>query len=271
MTTPHHVPVPNLQIIPVSHICPHEEHDSQRSKPLIRRLRHTARFTNPPIVAPMGDGRFVILDGANRYHSVKQLGFAHVLVQVVPYDSGLVELLVWQHIISEWSEEAFLAALAQLPALQRGDTNDSNAIAIVTCKHTPPFALMPNEDTRSTNALLRAFVNVYQRQAHLERTSIENVEELWQLYPKAIALVKFKPYTPAQIIHAAQSNDYLPPGVSRHIIQGRALKLNFPMEKLRDNALSLEDKNAFLRSWLQEKFSLRNVRLYTESTYQFDE
>lgn len=268
---PHHIPIPNLQIIPVSHVCPHEEHDSQRSKPLIRRLRHASRFTNPPIVAPMGDGRFVILDGANRYHSIKQLGFDHILVQIVPYDSGLVELLVWQHVISDWSENAFLTALEQLPALYRAEANAAHALATVTCKQTPPFALVPADTSQSTNALLRTFVSLYQRHARLERTSSENAEEVWQLYPKAFALVRFKHYTPAEIIEAAQSNDYLPPGVSRHLIQGRALKLNFPMEKLRDNALSLEDKNAFLREWLQEKFALRNVRLYAESTYQFDE
>lgn len=271
MTTPTHIPVPKLHIIPVSHICPHEEHDSQRSKPLIRKLRQVTKFTNPPIVAPMGDGRFVILDGANRYHSVKQLGFLHILVQVVPYDSGWVDLLMWQHIVSEWEEEAFLSTVQSLSDFELSEASHTQALATLTFKSGNTFSLTSNNPNLTKNALLRQFVSLYQRNARLERTSIENAQEVWHLYPKATALVQFSPYHPDDIIHAAQYDDYLPPGISRHIIQGRALRLNFPMEKLRDNTLSLEDKNAFLQSWLQEKFALRNVRLYAESTYQFDE
>ena len=45
---------------------------------------------------------------------------------------------------------------------------------------------------------------------------------------------------------------YLPPGVSRHIIHGRALKLNYPMNKLRAD-LPLEEKNQHLQQWIREE------------------
>ncbi len=60
---------------------------------------------NPPLVAPMDDGdQYVILDGANRVYAFSELDYPHILVQVASYDSGLVELSNWQHVVAGWSE-----------------------------------------------------------------------------------------------------------------------------------------------------------------------
>jgi hypothetical protein len=63
----------------------------------------------------------------------------------------------------------------------------------------------------------------------------------------------------------------LPPGISRHIIQGRALKVNYPLAVLRDQTISLAEKNEQLSLWIQEKLAKRQVRYYAESSYLFDE
>ena len=91
------------------------------------------------------------------------------------------------------------------------------------------------------------------------------------LYPDAIALVLFPPYNAEDIIAAAEHQAFLPPGVSRHIIQGRALKLNYPLHYLENMETSLEEKNQHLQDWIREKLANRSVRYYAESTYQFDE
>ena len=39
---------------------------------------------------------------------------------------------------------------------------------------------------------------------------------------------------------AAQWNAFLPPGISRHIVQGRALRVNYPLKALCDSSVSLE-------------------------------
>jgi hypothetical protein len=64
---------------------------------------------------------------------------------------------------------------------------------------------------------------------------------------------------------------YLPPGISRHIIHGRALKIQYPLDQLRDKVSSIEEKNTVLQHWVQEKLAHRHVRYYAEATYQFDE
>ncbi|MCA9906825.1 MAG: hypothetical protein KC547_23380, partial [Anaerolineae bacterium] len=69
----------------------------------------------------------------------------------------------------------------------------------------------------------------------------------------------------------ADSRDFLPPGISRHIVHGRAIRVNYPLDALRDSSLTLDDKNARLQDWIRHRLASRAVRYYAEATYQFDE
>jgi hypothetical protein len=43
--------IPDLRIVPISRLIPHEEHDPQRAVPLIERIRAAETWLNPPVVA----------------------------------------------------------------------------------------------------------------------------------------------------------------------------------------------------------------------------
>lgn len=268
----HSAPTPDLRIVPVSSLRPHEEHDSQRSQPLIERIRTETVMINPPLVAPMRDGEFVILDGANRFHVFSHLGYPHILVQVASYESGFVHLSNWQHAIAGWNMDKFIEQIEQIPQVRLDETEEAKPIArilsrtgdVVTVQCT---AATPN----AINATLCQVVSIYQRNAKLHRTASTDAEEVWTAFPDAFAQIAFPPYTPADIVAAAQQLAYLPPGISRHIVEGRALRVNYPLAALCDETLSLEQKNADLRLWMQNKLANRQVRYYAEATYQFDE
>jgi hypothetical protein len=265
-------PPPDLRIVSTQAVHPHEEHDSQRSQPLMDRLRHADVITNPPVVAPIGASQYVILDGANRCYSFRQLEYPHILVQVATYDSGYVELATWQHIVSGWSQNAFIDALHALDTVGIHEGQSGNAICHVMFRDGKVLCLSaPVQTTQERNAVLRDVVRIYQQNATLHRTAITEPEEIWPLYPDAIAFVVFPRYTPADIIAAAKYRAYLPPGISRHIIHGRALLVNYPLDALRDERTKLTEKNAILREWLLSKLSNREVRYYAETTYQFSE
>jgi hypothetical protein len=265
-------PFPDLRILPVSHIFPHEEHDSQRSIPLIERIQRAEWFTNPPVVAPIDAENFVILDGANRYHSFCHLGYPHLLVQVAAYDSGFVELGVWNHIIGQWEQSVLLDHLRKLPNITFKSGWNQGAAAQLLMRNGRVLSIHAAAQTlQERNATLRQVVRIYQQNAVLHRTVMTDTLKLWQLYPDAVALVLFPEYSPDEIIGAAREKAYLPPGVSRHIIQGRTLKLNYPLALLRDTSVSLAEKNEVLQAWLRERLANRSVRYYAESTYQFDE
>lgn len=265
-------PPPDLRIVPVENIFPHEEHDPQRSAPLIERLREAEFLTNPPIVAPMGNDNFVVMDGANRTFSFSELGYKYLLVQVAPYDGGYVDLSVWQHIIGDWSESEFHAALYHVPDISINQGWDYRSVAQILMHDGSVLSIHgANETIEARNKTLRRIVDVYRHQATLNRTAIHDPTIIWRLYPDAIALVLFPPYEAEDIIAAAEHRAFLPPGVSRHIIQGRALRLNYPLEKLKDSDISLEALNDHLQKWIRAKMANRSVRYYAESTYQFDE
>jgi hypothetical protein len=267
-----HAPTPDLRIVPGEALHAHEEHDSQRAHPLIKRLKHEAYIINPPIVAPIDEGKFVILDGANRCHAFITLGYPHMLVQVTSYESGYVDLETWNHVIGDWDAQLFLNSVADLHGIEVISGQDVHAIAHVLLPNHQVFALCsPVDSVHERNAALRQVVAIYQQHARLYRTPLSEPEEVWSLYEDGVALVVFPRYKPVDIIAAAKYDAYLPPGVSRHIVHGRALRVNYPIENLRDEHSTLAEKNQRLKHWLQEKLVNRQIRYYAETTYQFDE
>jgi hypothetical protein len=86
-----------------------------------------------------------------------------------------------------------------------------------------------------------------------------------------MAIVVFPHYEPAEILVAARDGVHLPPGITRHIIRGRAMRLNYPLDALQDNGDSLEVKNLQLQAWIQERSAAKRVRYYAEPTFLFDE
>jgi len=265
-------PPPDLRIVRVDSLHPHEEHDVQRAQPLIEQIKVAEKIINPPVVAPIDTSQFVVLDGANRCYSFQQLAYPHLLVQVVSYESGYVELHTWHHIVSHWSKDQLLMAITDLHEVQITHGQDTHAIAHMLFKTGEVFALSSAvSTTHERNTVLRQIVKAYHDNATLSRTIINEPQEIWPLYPDAIALVMFPRYTPADIIAAAKYKAYLPPGISRHVVHGRALRVNYPLSLLKDKTTRLSYKNEALHTWMQQKLANRNVRYYAEATYQFDE
>lgn len=270
-SNPISAPAPELRIVCVDAILPHEKSDVQRSQPLMKRLQSADYFTNPPLVAALADGRYVLMDGSNRHVSMGLLGFEHILVQVADYESDYVELGVWQHIVADWEAPALLAELQSLNDMEVRIGWDSRAVAQVLLHSGPVYSIHASADgLAERNATLSQVVKTYHDSATLYRTPLSDPGQIWSLFPSGIALVMFPTYLPEDIIAAAVEGAYLPPGVSRHIIHGRALNVNYPMDRLRaDEALCA--KNMELQTWLQEQYASRSIRYYAESTFQFAE
>jgi hypothetical protein len=268
MTVSHlDAPHPDLRIVPTEALIPHEEHDNQRSSPLAERLSRETVMINPPVVAPMGD-RYVILDGANRFHAFSELGYPYILVQVATYESGWVELGTWSHVVGGWSAQALLAAAESIAGARLATGSHAGAAAVIALPDGAETALIGEES--AARRIVRDFVASYQRQAALHRTAIGDVSVLWTLYQDACAVVRFPSISPRDIVLAAQLRDFLPPGVSRHIVHGRAVRVNYPMDALRTPG-DLEMKNVELLQWVRARLAHRQIRYYAEATYQFDE
>ncbi|MDE2855607.1 MAG: hypothetical protein OXN88_15655 [Chloroflexota bacterium] len=271
ISNPVSAPPPNLRIVRVEEVRPHEKGDVQRSQPLMERLRRAEHFTNPPVVAEIAQDNYVLMDGSNRHISLQNLGFKHILVQIADYESDCVELGVWQHIVADWDSQRFMKNLEAMDNIVLKDGWNANAVAHALLRDGPVYSIHAGVDNlKERNATLRQVVESYHNNAALYRSPLTDPALIWTLFPSGVALVLFPPYQPQDIIDAALQAAYLPPGVSRHMIHGRALNLNFPMDGLRSE-IPLAEKNQRLQDWLREQYAQRSVRYYAEATYHFDE
>ncbi len=273
--------IPDLRIIPLGRLLPHELHDRQRARPLIERLRQDGVLRNPPIVTPLGphDDRFVILDGANRTVALDVLGIGHVLVQVVPYEPPQVELYTWYHVLSGIEADELQRQFQGLAGLDTLQSDIFHARAALARKTILAYYLLANGqvymlagglDLHKRTQLLCQIVDSYIGIAHVNRVNTDHVDQLLTMYPALSAAVIFPSYEPVEILDLAQSGLRVPAGITRHVIHGRALRLNYPLEKL-SAAAPLEVKNQELLNWIHSRFEQRGVRYYAESTYLFDE
>ena len=272
----------DLRILPIGKLLPHELHDEQRAAPLIRRLQQDAVLKNPPVVAPVGvrDDRFVILDGANRVVALDVLGIGHTLVQVVRYEEPFVELKTWYHAVSGLSTAELTTRLQAQDGIEHTPVDLFHARALLAARTILAYYVIPSGevialaggglDLHQRTRLLQSIVESYINTARLNRTNTDKVEELLTLYPNIAGALIFPKYEPVEILDLALSGLRVPPGITRHVVHGRALHLNYPLDKLAAQ-VPLEVKNRELATWLQQKFEKREVRYYAESTFLFDE
>ena len=111
--------LPNLRIVPVSALRPHEHADDRRSGPLVAALRAEGVIRNPPVVLPLGTRpeRYIVLDGANRTTAFQQMNLAHMLVQVVNAGDSSVQVETWNHAVLGLSPDDLRRRVADIPEL----------------------------------------------------------------------------------------------------------------------------------------------------------
>jgi hypothetical protein len=190
--------------------------------------------------------RYVILDGANRHYALQQLGYPHILVQVVSYESGAVELETWHHVISGISWFEFLRNLREIRTFQIESSDLLSARAALARRDVLAYTVLSDNRAYTLNAevhtlaartaVLREMVNTYKARGTLNRINTDSISIARRLYPEAVAIVVFPRYHPAEIMVAARDGVHLPPGISRHIIRGRAMRLNYPLSALAETA-----------------------------------
>jgi hypothetical protein len=275
---------PDLRILPISLLVEHEYNDEQRTVPLAQRLEAEGLLKNPPVVTPLGDEdpRYVVLDGANRITALKSLEYPHILAQVVPYQQPQVTLTTWHHVIDGMDSKSLTAELTNLEGVDIILTDRRRARAGLARREYLMYVIRADAEVfaakvasdlgevHEQNRVLNALVDTYKERSVLHRVMTEDIEEVRHLYPRMAGLVIFPIYDPSEVVELARDGELLPAGLTRHLIHGRALRLNYPLSELKTDE-ALEAKNERLKAWLLHKLSTKEVRFYGETTYLFDE
>ena len=283
-TEPRDFRVPDLRIVPSALLVPHEREDESRAERLSERLKRSGVLKNPPIVTEVVSAErgqcLVVLDGANRVSAAHASDLPHFLVQVVRYDSPGIELSTWHHALSGFPYERFERELTRVPGLKVRKEGLSHARALLARREAIAFVLSGPDEALTLlgahglyerNSLLNAIVDLYRDRVPFHRATRDSWSEARARFPDVTALVVFPKFHPDEIIEIATSGARLPAGITRHVIPWRALRLNIPLDLLADPGKSIEEKNRWLKAWIEERTVQKNIRFYEESTVLFDE
>lgn len=273
---------PELHILPLPSLILHEDHDQQRTIPLIDKLRAQGILRNPPIVMPLQDGsnRYMVLDGANRVTALQSMDFPHIVAQVVMPDDPNVRLGTWHHVVwgmdpNELEERIRrvaniriieLAAEEPMPDLASFD----GAPVYIELANGTRLVTNTSDNPLEQVAYLHGLVDAYKTRGFLDRTSETSLKAFEGIHNELAGLFIFPPFDVHMVLNMAGGGNVLPTGLTRFTISPRALHLNYPLHEL-SSAKPIEYKEAYLRRWIQERVKKKSVRYYAESTYLFDE
>ena len=272
--------LPHLDILPIESLILHEDHDMQRSMPLIEKLRAAGILRNPPIVMPLTDGtnRYMVLDGANRVTSLQEMEFPHIIAQVVQADDPNVNLQTWNHVVWGMKPGSLMSGFRKLKGLSvvKIDTHKS----VDAPKYVPVNVRLPDgklyllseEPADLSNHIhtLHAIVSTYKSCASLDRTSQTLIDSFREIHEDLAALIIFPRFKIRTLLKLAGRRIVLPTGITRFTVSPRALHLNYPLHEL-SSGKPVEYKRDYLKAWVDERVKKKGVRLYSEATFLFDE
>jgi len=272
--------LPNLQILPIDSLVLHEDHDIQRTLPLVEKLRAQGIIRNPPIVMPLGDetNRYMVLDGANRVTSLQVMEFPHIVAQVVEVNNQHVNLQTWNHVVWGLSVKSLITSLHKVKGIELVKVNTHKSLDAP--KYLPMqarfadgrfFILKESPSDLATHIkTLHKIVDTYKTRASLDRTSQTLIDSFKKVYPDLTALFIFPSFKIKTVLKLAGQNIVLPTGITRFAVSPRALHLNYPLHEL-SSGKSIEYKQDYLNHWIQQRVKKKGVRLYSEATFLFDE
>jgi len=272
--------LPNLQILPVESLILHEDHDIQRTLPLVEKLRAQGIIRNPPVVMSLNDGtdRYMVLDGANRVTSLREMEFPHIVTQVVRPNDPNVNLQTWNHVVWGMNTRTLTASLRKVKGIELVKVNTRKSLDAP--KYVPMQVRLPNgsffimketpSDLPTHIQTMHKVVNAYKTHASLDRTSQTLIDTFKKVYPDLTALVIFPHFKIKTVLKLASQNILLPTGITRFTVSPRALHLNYPLHEL-SSGKPIEYKQEYLEYWIAERVKKKGVRLYSEATFLFDE
>ncbi|WKZ48162.1 MAG: hypothetical protein QY306_02190 [Anaerolineales bacterium] len=272
--------LPQFDILPIESLILHEDHDTQRSAPLIEKLRAAGILRNPPIVMPLTDGteRYMVLDGANRVTSLRELEFPHIIAQVVKSDDPKVNLQTWNHVVWGMNSKTLMSAFRKLKGVDvvKVETRKS----LDAPKYMPVNVRLPDgklyllveEPAELSQHIhtLHKIVNSYKSDASLDRTSQTLIDPFREVHRDLTALVVFPRFKIRTLLKLAGRKIVLPTGITRFTVSPRALHLNYPLHEL-SSGKPIEYKREYLKRWVDERVMKKGMRLYSEATFLFDE
>ena len=267
--------LPDLRIVSAERLYLHEESDPVRVARLAERMREEGILRNPPVVAPLPDGSgFVVLDGANRTSALIHIGARALPVQVVDYDDPAVRLDVWHHFLTDAADLAARLASMGLSVRSTGADEAERLLGrrVIACyfKTHRGTEIVGQLRSATLAATLAQVVAAYKGTVRIYRVLATDLDTLASEYGIEGTVVVFPLFSKRDILEIARAPVKLPTGITRHLITGRALRVNVPLHIL-TSPDDIEDMNRWLLETIHKKLLDNRIRYYPEASFLFDE
>lgn len=276
---------PDLRLVPTERVRFHEHAERRRTLRLMERIRADDQLRNPPIVADMGDGHYLLLDGANRVSAFLELGYPLVPVQVVDYGDKAVQLKGWHHLLLEAGSLALREAYEALPNVTVRPIQQAQLPHLLELRQVYavlveneaawwglfPAGSAPEIEVRQRIRVLEAVVGAYEGQSRLERVKLADYEQLPQVVQSVQhQLCLFPVLRKEELLYLASQAVMIPTGLTRHIIPGRALGINLGLAFLHEPS-SEQERQSYFQSFVDRLSMEGRIRYYEESVFIMNE
>lgn len=250
----------HLQLVLATDVLLHETHEPSRLADTARLIEQEGFLRHPPLGVALGDGRYMVIDGAHRTASLRAIGCPFLPLQVVPHTSLQIES--WDHHVpvgAWWHSVLEHPALCWLPSEQVPLVEMEPLVTVQT--ETARLAAYPASAALDTPeqrlALWHQIVETYS-----DTMTVERLPQGTRVQPAPGSLLLHNPrHSLARLIEIVQRGQVLPAGVTRFLIAGRLLNLRVPLDLLRAEEAPGRLWHELLEHWQS------SLRLYTEAVY----
>lgn len=261
-----------LKIVSTAHLVLHETNDPKRSLNVQKSILNKKLFTNPILVAKLpGSKKYVVLDGANRTTALRELNIPFALVQDFDYKKQDLDLQTWWHLLEEkdfsfWLK-TFSSFLVFKPGNNISNTNlFSSSAKVYLVNKKKIFVAMLKGTVSARLNVLNNLVDCYRGKFQYSRLKdYKNGDAV-----DRGTLLVFPHLKKDDIVQVAKNGLFIPSGISRHVVNGRALHVNLPLAVLQQPG-DLLSKQKFLDQHVEKKVFNREYRWYDDSVCLFDE
>lgn len=244
----------DLRIVPLGRLILHEAHDGNRLARLRERMEAEGVQRNPVIVAPHGE-EYLVLDGAHRLQTLKELGCSLILVQLAEPPEVAES---WGHVLDG-------GRLSGLRNVEEVEVSDKDSwLARVTSPEGDEVFLRSREEGLAAEVEALWRLQALYPEGVVYRVGSEAPMEL----EAGEAVILYRPFTPGELVEVVRLGRVLPAGITRFRVSERVLGVRFPLEKLRDG--DPDERDAELKVFVRKLWDENRIRYYDEPVVLFE-
>lgn len=268
-----------LDLLKISEIKLHETTETYRLRNIYHRIATSKFLMNPVIVGKYKDD-YILLDGANRLASLKEVGCKLVLAQIIDYLDSKIKLCKWNHLVYNFDFPKVLKYLTDNKLKYQYTSYSEGEKKLRKGSHY----VMATDIGTNESILIKLPKNLFQMvkeinlitKSYFNKYPFDRSEEEIKFYDlvkysrKKGILFEFPSFTKEQVIRVAKDSAKIPAGITRHILNNRVLHIRYEISMLKSDD-NLTKKREALNEYLTSKIDNNKVRQYRESVIIFDE